>query len=82
MARNAFTLAEFVSLDEYLQALEAVVRIFEKADELRKNLAKARLKFLVHRVGIEEFKRMVDEELTGGLGAQGFSPGPAALRPR
>ena len=74
MARNAFTLAEFVSLDEYLKLSEAVVRIFEKADELRKNRAKARLKFLVHRVGIEEFKRMVDEELTGDWVHKDFRP--------
>src|SRR5688500_17088629 len=74
MARNAFTLAEFVSLDEYLKLSEAVVRIFENADELRKNRAKARLKFLVHRVGIEEFKRMVDEELTGDWVHKDFRP--------
>jgi sulfite reductase beta subunit-like hemoprotein len=74
MARNAFTLAEFVSVDEYLKLSEAVVRIFEKADELRKNRAKARLKFLVHRVGIDEFKRMVDEELQGDWVTKDFRP--------
>lgn len=74
MARNAFTLTEFVSVDEYLKLSEAVIRIFEKADELRKNRAKARLKFLVHRVGIDEFKRMVDEELQGDWVNKDFSP--------
>lgn len=74
MARNAFVLTEFVSVDEYLRLSEAVVRIFEKADELRKNRSKARLKFLVHRVGIDEFKRMVDEELQGDWSAGDFSP--------
>ena len=74
MARNAFTLSEFVSVDEYLKLSEAVVRIFEKADELRKNRAKARLKFLVHRVGIEEFSRMVDEELQGDWVNKDFRP--------
>ena len=74
MARNAFTLTEFVSLDEYLKLSEAVVRIFEKADELRKNRAKARLKFLVHRVGIDEFKRMVDEEMKGDWVNKDFRP--------
>ena len=63
MARNAVVLREWVSVDEYLKVSEAVLRIFNAADELRKNLAKARLKFLVHRVGEEEFRRMVDEEL-------------------
>jgi len=74
MARNAFTLTEFVSVDEYLKLSEAVVRIFEKADELRKNRSKARLKFLVHRVGIDEFKRMVDEELRGDWTDKDFRP--------
>ena len=63
MARKALVLREFVSVDEYLKVSEAVLRIFNAADELRKNLAKARLKFLVHRVGIEEFREMVDREL-------------------
>ncbi len=74
MARNAFTLTEFVSTDEYLKISEAVVRIFEKADELRKNRAKARLKFLVHRVGIDEFKRMVEEEMKGDWVNKDFRP--------
>lgn len=74
MARNAPVLAPFVSTDEYLRISEAVVRIFEKADELRKNRSKARLKFLVHRVGIEEFRRMVDEELKGDWASKDFPP--------
>jgi len=74
MARNAPVLTEFVSLDEYLKLSEAVVRIFEKADELRKNRAKARLKFLVHRVGIDAFKQMVEEELKGDWTAKDFRP--------
>src|SRR5690606_9923596 len=44
---------------------EAVLRIFNRADELRVNILKARLKFLVHRVGEDEFRRMVEEELQG-----------------
>ncbi len=74
MARNAGVLTPFVSVDEYLKLSEAVVRIFEKADELRKNRSKARLKFLVDRVGIEEFRRMVDEELTGDWTKKDFRP--------
>ena len=64
MAKHAVTLREWVSVDDYLQLSEAVVRVFEGANELRKNLAKARIKFLVHRVGEAEFQRMVDEELS------------------
>jgi sulfite reductase (ferredoxin) len=74
MARNAYVLTEFAPLDHYLRISEAVVRIFENADELRKNRAKARLKFLVDRVGIDEFKRMVDEELKGVWAKKDFSP--------
>ena len=63
MPRIAPTLYEFVSVDEYLKVTEAVVRIFNRSDELRKNRMKARIKFLIARIGIEEFRTMVDEEL-------------------
>lgn len=65
MPRNAPVLYPFVSTDDYLRISEAVVRVFEKADELRKNRAKARIKFLVDRVGIDVFRGMVEEELKG-----------------
>ena len=62
-AREALLISEFVPVTEYLKLSEAVVRIFDQATELRKNMAKARLKFLVHRVGEEAFRAMIDEEL-------------------
>jgi sulfite reductase beta subunit-like hemoprotein len=65
MPRVGYTLVEFSPVSEFLKVCEAVVRIFERADELRKNRAKARIKFLIDRVGIVEFRRMVDEELKG-----------------
>ena len=37
MPRNAQVLREFSPLDDYLRISEAVIRVFEKADELRKN---------------------------------------------
>lgn len=75
MPRNAQVLREFSPLDDYLRISEAVIRVFEKADELRKNRSKARIKFLVERVGFEEFKRMVDRELEGDWAKTGnFSP--------
>ena len=52
MARIAPTLYEFVPLNEYLRVSEAVFRVFDAADELRKNRMKARIKFLVDRIGI------------------------------
>ena len=65
MAKRAFVLYDFVPLTEYLRISEAVLRIFERSDDLRRNRAKARIKFLVHRVGIEAFREMVEEELQG-----------------
>lgn len=65
LPRAGYVLYEFVSLDEYLKVAEAIVRVFEKCDELRKNRAKARLKFFVDRIGIDAFREVVDEELRG-----------------
>ncbi|MEE8422171.1 MAG: nitrite/sulfite reductase [Dehalococcoidia bacterium] len=65
MAKRALLLREFVSVDDYLRVSEAVLRIFNRTDWLRKNIAKARLKFLVQQEGEAAFQQMVDEELTG-----------------
>ncbi len=64
-ARNTFELYDFVSVDDYLRITEAVLRIFERSDDLRRNRAKARIKFLIHRVGIDAFREMVEAELRG-----------------
>ena len=65
MAKHAMVLYDFVPMDEYLRVSEAVLRIFERSDELRRNRSKARIKFLVHKVGIDKFRSMVDGELEG-----------------
>ncbi len=65
MAKHAMVLYDFVPMDEYLRVSEAVLRIFERSDELRRNRSKARIKFLVHKVGIDKFRSMVDAELEG-----------------
>lgn len=62
-AKEGVVVSEFVPVDDFLRYSEAVVRIFNDADELRTNILKARLKFLVHRVGEDEFRRMVDARL-------------------
>jgi sulfite reductase beta subunit-like hemoprotein len=70
---------EFASVDdgEYLKVSEAVLRIFDRQEDLRANRARARIKFLIDRVGIEEFRRMVDEELEGDWVAEReFDPDP------
>jgi sulfite reductase beta subunit-like hemoprotein len=67
MPRIAQTVREFAELDdgEYLKVAEAVVRIFDRQDWLRKNRARARIKVLVDKIGIEAFRELVDEELEG-----------------
>src|SRR5579884_3109664 len=67
MPRLAPTLYEFVELDngDYLKVAEAVVRIFDRTDWLRPNRARARIKVLIDKIGIDEFRELVEEELRG-----------------
>jgi sulfite reductase (ferredoxin) len=55
---QAKLLDEFVPEDELLPLAQAVCRVFSQHGE-RKNRAKARLKFVVQKFGIEEFRRLV-----------------------
>jgi sulfite reductase beta subunit-like hemoprotein len=67
MPRVAPTLYDFVGLDdgEYLEVAEAVLRIFDRQDWLRVNRARARLKVMIDKIGIDEFRKLVDEERRG-----------------
>jgi sulfite reductase beta subunit-like hemoprotein len=67
MPRLAPTLYEFVELDngDYLKITEACMRIFDRQDFLRVNRARARIKVLIDKVGIDAFRGMVEEELQG-----------------
>jgi sulfite reductase beta subunit-like hemoprotein len=67
MPRLAPTLYDFVELDngDYLKVAEAVVRIFDRTDWLRPNRARARIKVLVDKIGIDAFRELVEEELQG-----------------
>ncbi len=67
MARVAPTLYEFVEADngDYLKVSEAVLRIFDRQEWLRVNRARARIKVLVDKIGIESFRELVEEELEG-----------------
>jgi sulfite reductase (ferredoxin) len=58
----AQVLNDFVPVNELLRWTEATLRVFDRLGE-RRNRNKARIKFLVKKVGIEEFRRLVDEEL-------------------
>ncbi len=61
------TLYEFVPADDphWLKVCEAALRIFNRSEEERKNRMKARIKFLIDRIGIDEFRSQVEEELKG-----------------
>src|SRR4051794_6469673 len=67
MPRIAPTLYEFVELEngDYLKVAEAVLRIFDRQDWLRVNRARARIKVLIDKIGIDAFREQVDEELKG-----------------
>jgi len=72
MPRVAPSLYEFVAADdgEYLRVTEAVLRIFNRQDDLRKNRARARIKVLVDRIGIDAFRELVEQELRGDWTAE------------
>ena len=74
MPRLAPTLYDFVPFDEYLKVTEAALRIFHRSNELRKNRMKARIKFLIDRIGIEEFRTLVEEEMQEPWAQRSFDP--------
>src|SRR6195952_2426606 len=67
MARVAPPICDFVEADngDYLKVAEAVFRIFDRQDWLRVNRARARIKVLVDKIGIDAFRDQVEEELQG-----------------
>src|ERR1700716_1431393 len=67
MPRLAPTLYEFVEIDhgDYLKVTEACMRIFDRQEFLRVNRARARIKVLINKIGIDAFRDMVEEELQG-----------------
>jgi len=52
---------DFLPQEELLPLMQAIGRVFARLGE-KKNRAKARVKFLVARLGLEEFTRLVEEE--------------------
>src|SRR2546421_5895898 len=79
MARVGGTMYDFVEVDngDYLKVSEAVLRIFDRQEDLRANRMRARIKFLIDRVGIPAFREMVDEEMKGDWVAErDFTPDP------
>ena len=60
-----------------------MLRIFDRQEWLRVNRARARIKVLIDKIGIEAFREQVDEELEGDWVAErDFDSRTAALRRR
>ena len=77
MPRLAKPLYEWVSEDDYLRVALAVWTVFNNADILRKNRMMARLKVLIDKIGLDEFRDLVDAELAN-IGPIDFRPLMAA----
>ena len=60
--RLADVLVDFIPVEEQLRTIEAVIRVWDRMGE-RRNKNKARIKFLVAKLGIDEFRRLYDLEL-------------------
>src|SRR5256714_8600470 len=82
MPRVAPTLYDFAELDngDSLKVTEAVLRIFDRQDWLRVNRARARIKVLIDKIGIDAFREQVEEEVKGDwVHERDFDPTPLLL---
>ncbi|MEO0572264.1 MAG: HEPN domain-containing protein [Bacteroidota bacterium] len=59
--RHADVLHEFLPADKIIPLMEGTIRIFDRYGE-RKSRAKARLKFLLKKIGLDTFKELLDAE--------------------
>jgi sulfite reductase (ferredoxin) len=59
--QQAKLMSEFVSEEEMLPLTQAICRVFARLGE-KKNRNTARLKFVIQKMGLDEFKRVVMEE--------------------
>ncbi len=59
---QAKVLADFCTEEQLLPLTQAIARVFARLGE-KKNRNRARLKFLVAKLGIDEFRKLVREEL-------------------
>ncbi|MDX1620899.1 MAG: nitrite/sulfite reductase [Nitriliruptorales bacterium] len=58
---QAEVLSEFTPVEDFLVEIQAIARVFARLGE-KKNRNRARIKFLVANLGIDEFRRLVEEE--------------------
>ena len=59
--RAADVAFEFIETDKLIPTIEGIIRVFDRLGERNKR-AKARLKFLVKDIGLQEFLKLVQEE--------------------
>jgi sulfite reductase (ferredoxin) len=58
---QAKVLSEFTPEEELLPVMQAVCRVYARLGE-KKNRGRSRIKFLIAKIGIDEFRRLVEEE--------------------
>jgi len=76
LPRMAQLLRDFTPMDELIPSIEAVIKVFDTLGN-RKNRNKARMKFVIEKLGFEEFKRRWEAAYT----SMGHSvPQPQPLR--
>ena len=79
----AQTASEFMPADEIIPFMEATIRVFDRYGEREKRM-KARMKFLVKKLGLEAFLDLVNEERKAlknqrvAIETDSFSPGTPA----
>ncbi|MBI3127597.1 MAG: nitrite/sulfite reductase [Candidatus Tectomicrobia bacterium] len=76
MPKVAQELYSFVPVSDYLRVSEAILRVFNATQELRKSKFKARLKFLVDWIGIDGLRERVEEELRQEWAQKPIDPAP------
>jgi sulfite reductase beta subunit-like hemoprotein len=74
----ALALEEFTSRDDLMATLEAVLRVFDHTGN-RDNKLRARMKWLVDTLGIEELRARIDKERRLLLAAAGWPGGIPAV---
>ena len=76
--RLAKTLREFVPMEELIPSIEAMLKVFDNLGN-RKNRSKARMKFVLDKLGFEEFskrwKESYDSLIQSGATKLGLIPG-------
>jgi sulfite reductase (ferredoxin) len=76
--RGGVVIEEFVPVDEAVEVAEAIRRVFDKNGD-RTNKNRARLRYVLNRLGDDQFKRLYQEE-RDALRAEGLSGHPPVVK--